>query len=688
MARRPPPKAPPPASWSLLGLRLAALWALWVAAAYAWKTWQIMGVPPEKFLFSLGKELGLGPQLLGFWGGHLARILAVLGFFAGARALGRAALKPLLPAASGVLAAGAGLALLSWAAFGLFALGLGSVGVFRVLFAALALAGAVDLFRRPPALPAALLRSSPGLNVLLCSGAAAAFLGTTMPEVFYDALVYHLAVPQACLQAGRFVDFPYNHYAWLPLLSSMTFSWGLAAGGMYTAKLMSFGVGVLLLAGMLEWSRELGDEESGPWACALFLGTPVILFLFWMCNSDLSAALYHLLAMMLLWRWRCDGCSPLAPPLRSSDPAQGRREPSKKLLLLAGLFAGCAMASKYSTAYGAAAMGLGLLAVRAPGGALLFWGAALLPLLPWWARAYLQTGNPFFPYLAQWLGGRGADLELLQAWYADTRFGSPGFAPWRHALKLWNDSVGGCLDFSFVFIGPLFLGLLPLALLLCRDPWSLSAMAFCALVLAAGLSQTYIDRLLTPYFVPWAMLLARGLRAANSRALSGLALAALGLNLLWFLQPFVLTSMQALRVPLGQVGWEEYLSSHRKLYGSPSYGAFVFARSLELEPGERVMVVGDARVFYAPGEALGSAPFDAPPLFLWASEAKSPEELWQRVLQERVKVVIPNPREFRRTAPAKYQDPELMRRVVAMLQERFEVAYEDEFSRVYVRKPI
>jgi hypothetical protein len=516
------------------------------------------------------------------------------------------------------------------------------------------------------------------MSVLLVAGLLAAFLGTTMPEVFYDALVYHLAVPQACLEAGRFVDFPYNHYAWLPLFSSMTFAWGLAAGGMYTAKLMSFGIGLVLLAAVLAWSKELEDEESGVWACAILLGTPVVLFLFWMTNSDISAALYHLLALVLYWRWV-------------------RKPEGSRLLLLSGLFAGFAMASKYSAAYGAAVLALGCLWVRRGAGpasalraALLFCAAAILPLLPWWGRAFLQTGNPFFPYFVGPFGGRGADMELLTAWYADTRFGSPGFLPWRHALKLWIDSVAGCLDFSFVYIGPLFLALLPLCLLLLRGPWALAAGFFCAFTLLAGLSQTYIDRLLVPYFVPWAMISAKALRSIPDRrirrALSAAVGLGLSLNILWFCQPFLFTSMQALRVPLGRLSPDEYLSRHRKLYGSPSYGAFAFTRGLALKPGEVVMVMGDARVFYAPGEVLGSAPFDAPPLVLWAQEAGTPEGLWRRVSQERVRVIIPNPREFKRTAPAKYQEARLTQIVIAMLNEHFAMAYEDEFTRVYVRK--
>ena len=80
-----------------------------------------------------------------------------------------------------------------------------------------------------------------GLLVLLSISLALA------PAFATDALVYHLAVPKAFLQAGGLVNLPDNIYSFFPQQIEMLYLFALALGSDSLAQLSGLGVVFLLL---------------------------------------------------------------------------------------------------------------------------------------------------------------------------------------------------------------------------------------------------------------------------------------------------------------------------------------------------------------------------------------------------------------------------------------------------------
>ena len=62
-------------------------------------------------------------------------------------------------------------------------------------------------------------------------GLAAVLITAAAPPLKFDALVYHLALPQTYLEAGRFIAVPDNVFWGMPQLGEMLYTWVLALTG-------------------------------------------------------------------------------------------------------------------------------------------------------------------------------------------------------------------------------------------------------------------------------------------------------------------------------------------------------------------------------------------------------------------------------------------------------------------------
>ncbi|MBI3552601.1 MAG: glycosyltransferase family 39 protein [Elusimicrobia bacterium] len=674
----------------------ALLWATFVFIVHLRFYSEKIPVGFSLYCNQLPAEFTIGPNFASFWFGHLLRMGGCFLLFLGAWSLGDALLLWFFPdydytglgPLRVVFSLGLGLGVLAYLAFGLFALGIAHRGVYFGLYGMLCLFGICRL------IPA--LRSSVGppsdktpdsppnttekiVGGFLLVALAFSFLGTTQPEIFYDALVYHLAVPQTYLFAGRLVNMPYNHYSYLPLLTSMLYSWGLAIDGMYFAKLINFGVGFCTLIAIYRWGRVLKDRTLGLVACAIFLGTPLVIYLFWVTNSDLATAFFLLQTLMAAWSWL-------------QDP-----EKNRKMLYLAGLFAGLGLASKYTAVFGVSILSFFIawtfwkkretLRVRA---FLFYLTLIILPLAPWWARNYVYTGNPFFPYLADTLGPKGTDLNLMRGWQDETKDASPGFRPVLHVKKMWDDATTGVANIAFNYIGPLFVSFFLLTLCALKVPWvRLGTMFFSASILC-GLSATYITRLLIAYYIPLALLIAFAIvsmlsRPVQKRCALILLVSMLGFNVYLLSHMLLLTSIKGLRVATGQVTPADYLKEPRNYYPNPSYGAYEFVRHLGLRSDDQILVAGESRMFYSPNTTVGSAPHDIPVIFEWAIGSKDPEELYRKLKSRNISIVIFNPAEARKI-PAGYANIHLSNMIAFMLGHYFQRVYADPWAEVYRAK--
>ncbi|OGR73831.1 MAG: hypothetical protein A2179_01500 [Elusimicrobia bacterium GWC2_63_65] len=624
-----PPETPRFPGWLAWGAFL--LWGGWVFKTY------LDRFPPD--LNSLFVLLSPGQYFTaGFFKavpGHLAVLLSALFFVIACAAFGsfllRSVFKPgrLSPCEDAALSAALGLGVIGHLVLGLAAAGLLSKGPVRLLVAA---AFAVGVFSRryfPEPEAEAEPAFKPGLTDLLALALLAAALllnlaGSLSPEIFYDSLVYHLAVPNFYAIKGRLADMPYNLYSNLFLLHGMLYSAGLLLKDEMVPKLINYAAGVLSLVAVIGVGRRHFSLRAGLWAGLIFYTVTHALMASWSAGTEWLLTLFSI--------------SALAAALRH-EPG------SYRFLLLAAFFSGCGMAVKTTGLFPAVGTGLVLLwrsrsdrgaALKA---ALVFAGVAALPVLPWLAKNWLYRGNPFFPFLTSVFGLSGADPDKLHAFMVETRqMGALELKAWL--LHPWNITMGALLNSNY--FTPLFLALLPLLFLL--QP--AGTVPFWIYFLCGWLLWSFAStmvRFLMPAYPAAALLIAAALDSRQHQALrktlSVLVLFSCALCLYW--AALMLYSQGRWRPVFGLIDKETYLSVTQPTYPYSHYKAIQFINN-DLPAGAKTLIIGDARGAYFKKDFVVSSVFDKTPIVEYAAASASGEELYSRLKAEGVTHLLLN----------------------------------------------
>ncbi|HWQ04330.1 MAG TPA: hypothetical protein VN452_03135 [Longilinea sp.] len=262
------------------------------------------------------------------------------------------------------------------------------------------------------------------------------------PPLKFDALVSHLALPQAYLEAGRVQYLSSQVMSGMPQNAEMLFTWAIALGGLPAATVLGWWIAVLAVVGLLGYfSQKLNVPSAWAAAAALLAGFSLVMLTAW-GYVDWLALLFGFGVLALLDRWR--------------------RKLDLLSLLLAGAFTGLAVGTKYTSGVlGIAALvtliwhiwkrkiswQAGILDV------LKFSGAALCVAAPWLLKNLLTTGNPLYPFFFS----AGAMTPLRLAVYQSV----PPYGNWLDFIFLplratYMGVEAG--DGYMVALGPLLLG--------------------------------------------------------------------------------------------------------------------------------------------------------------------------------------------------------------------------------------
>ena len=560
----------------------------------------------------------------------------LLGHAVGARllrALGLA-LAPAEPVAGAVYATALGLGALAYAA-----LALGLVGLYRapVLLAGVLLL-AVLLRRDLAASGAGLLalarrarrggvqgipRGVPALAALLTFGALLALAGALTPPHHYDPLAYHLLGPQRYLATGWIRPLEEIVYANLPLTVELLYGVGLAFGSEVFGQLLHLAFGGLTAAALWALARRHFDAPTASLALAVFLSTPLVVVWARVANIDLALTLYLLLMVMATLRATSDerratseepdpGEAAASHTTASGSTFVARRSSlaARRWLALAGAFAGLALATKYQALFAVPLLAVvllvdGLLFRRRGGrGALadvgVFLGVAVLVGSPWYARNWLQLGNPVWPLF---VGGRGFGplaVELVD-YFARGMALSPR-TPLGYLLLPLRAYTRGSIEQTLAILSPLYL-LLPALLVLPRQR-ELVYLLVPAAGLAVGWALGFQElRYLLPLCPALSLAAAYALRAARERpllrrlVLPALAMAALLTAFVVFLH---VGADRPVAVLLGRESRDAYL--RRSVAVGATYRATSFLAE-RARPGDTIVLFNDAQLYYAPPDA-------------------------------------------------------------------------------------
>lgn len=228
------------------------------------------------------------------------------------------------------------------------------------------------------------------------------------PSLDPDGLAYHLTVPKRWIHAGHLEYLPTYPYSNAPMGMELLFGWALALAGDSASKCIHLLLGSLAVAAIYLAGKRLRGPMAGAVPATIFLVGPagaVAILGFSYVEGGAALATASAALAWLIW---------------FQTKEQG-------YLRVAALLASIAVTFKISAALFPIALGaLSFLAVydqlREQGRKRPFVGAATAmasliqfvaaPVIPWFTRAFLLTGNPFFPVLANRIPSRDLSAEL------------------------------------------------------------------------------------------------------------------------------------------------------------------------------------------------------------------------------------------------------------------------------------
>jgi hypothetical protein len=194
------------------------------------------------------------------------------------------------------------------------------------------------------------------------------------PEVSSDGLAMHLAIPMMIAHDGRFA-FDFHQYTWAltPINGDMAFTGAYLLGGEAAARLLNYALMVLIVAMVYRGSRRWLSASRAMLAAALFASTPLVELVTGSLFVENVWAVMIVGAAMALWNENLVG---------------------------AGILLGSALASKVGTsAFLLPAVVATVVIGRKQARTAALAGAGfLLFAAPPYVNAWMQTGNPVFPF--------------------------------------------------------------------------------------------------------------------------------------------------------------------------------------------------------------------------------------------------------------------------------------------------
>jgi hypothetical protein len=322
------------------------------------------------------------------------------------------------------------------------------------------------------------------------------------PAFGTDALVYHLAVPKAFLEAGGIVNLPNNIYSFFPQQIEMLYLFALALGSDILAQLTGLGIVFLLLLSLGQYYRQKGSIGFAWLVPLIYISTPTFFKVASSAYVDLQAATYVFLAF---YSW---------------ENARSRKNP--RWYFLMALFAGASIATKLTTIIILPMAFLGLVVharkhsntSQMASQCLILLLTSVMLILPWFIRNYYFTGNPLAPFFMTFFGGEsGMNWDITRSqqqfqYYSSFGMGHSILDFFSLPINLTFFSEPHSLKFDGQ-IGILYFILLPALLGLSRK--SSPMLVVFLILLVFWFVQTQYIRLLTPAFAFLSILLVTGL---------------------------------------------------------------------------------------------------------------------------------------------------------------------------------
>jgi hypothetical protein len=351
-----------------------------------------------------------------------------------------------------------------------------SHAIYRWLFVCVTLGGLAVFWREAWQIAALLVRSlrglfrTPFLAILVALVAIPLlidFLASLAPPTFTDVVLYHLEMPRQYLRAHKVSYIQSIIYTSYPQYIEMIFLFGYALKGEIVSQLLSWSFTPFFALGVYAMVRKRARQEFAGLAALAFVSmTPVAKYA-GTAYVDIQTAFFAFVSVYALLRF-------LETYERGS-------------LLLSALAGGLSLGARMSSVFFICVIALILfVALRREAGrfrlTVIYLGISALVAMPWYLSAYLNTGNPVFPYFYKFLGGRNWNelSDSVMSFFVARPHYSGVTSAGELILFLW-DLFGGAHRVSLALLA--FLPLVPLALRVDREIRIILIVSFSCLVL-------------------------------------------------------------------------------------------------------------------------------------------------------------------------------------------------------------
>lgn len=330
------------------------------------------------------------------------------------------------------------------------------------------------------------LLEQPLLALALSVAAIIGIVPAASPEIFYDALYYHLGLPLQYLILGEIRWIPGVVHSAFPASLDVLFGLCLGLSGTAAAKFFNFFLFILGWCATAAFVQEVTGDKRAAIVGAVAVGTvPGVLIMSTMCGVDASLIGFASMAGLAIARMQ----------RMEQDGALG-------LAVFAAIVSGFIAASKYTGLWLVGALALAILVSagwrRTAVLVLPFIGTAGFVAAPWYLRNLIVIGDPIYPVLRA-LGG---DPDAMWAIERIRRDVPASGVSWSSLTDLATGLIGNPGRFGAgAEPGILIpLGLVAIAVGALRAPflrpWAVAAVAY----FVVWLSQSSVLRYLYPVY--------------------------------------------------------------------------------------------------------------------------------------------------------------------------------------------
>lgn len=453
------------------------------------------------------------------------------------------------------------------------------------------------------------------------------------PEVTIDALEFHLLVPRIYLVTKHISYIPGLVESNYPSLAEYNYVLILGLTSDVVCKCFHFWTGMLLLMTIARLSKKTDPQGSSWFASALFLSMPVAAIITGWAWNDLLFAFFVLLGLYFLLNFH----------LRTGSASP------RTSLILAGAMGGLASCTKYTFL-----MVLIAIAFLFVIGIFLWewkWKHLFVYLVPvsilsliWFAKNWVYTGNPFYPFLNHFFGSPYWNQAAEQYFEMTLR---------EYEIGNWDWKMNFLFPFVFalkpriadVHIGILPLIFAPLALVRTRLPAMGFLKAFVLSYVAAWLGIRTEVRSLLAMLAVLCVIYSVTLQRISWRA-EILKVMLFSLLLISISANFFVTTLTTyflfdpMKHFLGMESNAEYRTRFAKT--QPAYDFLN-----ETEGMGKVLLVSIHNPFYLKREPVFSSCCDPPVAERFSAGARDPDEIRNRLLQAGITHIVFNARDYR-----------------------------------------